>query len=118
MSKDTKSGNELSHPEGVTPEQIAAWKVKYGENKIKVLSLYKPGSLDPFKVVARVPDRKIVSEYFKWVDKNFEKATDILIVNCVLTRADEIKADDELFFTAGTQLAELLPIGRGEIKNL
>ena len=114
--KTEKTNTNL--PEGVSEDQLAAWKQKYGEFKIKTLLLYKPGKQDPFPVVAHVPDRKIVSEYFKWVDKNFEKATEILIVNCCLTKIEEIKADDELFFTAGTQLAELLPIGRGEIKNL
>lgn len=110
-----KEENKL--PDGVTDDQIKAWKEKYGENRIKRLSLYKEGSIDPFEVIVRKPDRKITSEYMKWVDKNFDKATSILVTNCCLTRVEEIKGDDELFFTAGTQLADLLPIGRGEIKN-
>lgn len=112
-----KKEEKTKLPEGVTEEQVKAWKEKYGEKAIKIVSLYRDGTMEPFDFMARRPDRKITSEYMKHVDKNFEKATNILITNCCLTKADEIKGDDELFYSAGTQLSDLLPIGRGEIKN-
>jgi len=100
---------------GITDAQIQEWKQKYGV--IKKIELYKSGSIEPFEVYAKKPSRKVISEYFRWMDKDLNKATDILIKGCCLNGIDEIIADDELFFTATSGLSELLPIGRAEIKN-
>jgi hypothetical protein len=116
--KTEKEAKGLELPKGITPEQIAEWKEKHGQNCIRLKSLYREGITDPYLVVTRTPSRKITSEYIKLVDKDFEKATSILVTNCVLHNLDEIKADTELFFTAGKAIAEDLPMGRAESKNL
>jgi hypothetical protein len=109
---------KMELPKGVTQEQIEQWKEKHGEKSLRLKSLYRDGSIDPYLVVTRVPSRRVTSEYIKLVDKDFEKATSILVTNCCLHNAEEIKADNELFYTAGKAIAEDLPMGRIESKNL
>jgi len=52
------------------------------------------------------------------LDKNPNKAKEILIKSCVLSHKDEILADDDKFMAAFNALAEVLPIQRTTIKNL
>ena len=117
MAKEEKAAGEL--PEGVTAEMIKAWKERYGENKVKIATIFtddnRTKSID---VIVRVPDRKTIEEFEKWVDKAPGKAKDIMIKACVLTRKDEIMADDDLYFSAFDAVAQLIPIRTSLIKNV
>ena len=77
--------------------------------------LATPKTLD---VIVRVPDRKTLGEFEKWVDKAPDKAKEILINACVLTHKDEVKADDGLFMAAFDALSKILPYRSATIKNL
>jgi hypothetical protein len=101
----------------VTPEMIAAWKEKYGADKVKLIELYRADGSDPIICYAKVPDRMVTSQYWQWMDKSLKKAGEILIQNCLLTNKELVLADEELFNTAATYLGQLIPIGRAEIKN-
>ncbi len=102
----------------VTQEVIAAWTEKYGTGRIKQIDLPKDdlGS-DYLKVYARVPDRRILSEWEKFSDKNPDKAKEILVKNCLLTDVEEVCADQDLFFCALQAITELIPIRKAIIKN-
>ena len=101
----------------VTPEMIATWKQKYGENNIKLIELYKADAEDPLICYARVPDRLITSQYWTWIDKNMKKAGEVIIKNCLLTNKEVVLADDEYFNTAALNLSGLIQVGRVVIKN-
>jgi len=106
-------------PAGVTEEMVTAWKERYGEDKVKGASLPKDDDGNEFlDVVVRVPDRKIVGEFEKWVDRDPNKAKEILINACLLTSKDEVKANDGLFYGAFDAIANLLPVRKALIKNL
>lgn len=103
----------------VTQEHISAWKEKYGHGRVKVLELPKDEFNEQFlKVYARVPDRRVLSEWEKFSDKNPDKAKEILVKNCLLTDVEEVCADQELFFCALQAITELIPIRKAIIKNL
>ena len=116
MKEENKT---IAPPAGVTPEQIKAWKDRYGENSVKLASLPKDddGS-EFFDAVVRVPDRKTISEFEKWVDKNPDKAKEVMVNACVLSGKDAIKADDGLFLGAFDAIVKLMPIRSAIIKNL
>lgn len=114
-----KENTPVSLPDGVTPENINAWKERYGAEKIKLAELPEDDDATKFmQVIVRVPDRKTISEFEKWIDKNPDKSKEILINACCLTRKDEIKADDNLYFAAVDAITKLLPVRTAIIKNL
>lgn len=105
--------------EGVTPEMIKSFKERYGDDKIKAAQLPKDDDGNEFLiVVVRVPDRKTLSEFEKWVDKNPDKAKEIMVNACLLSHKEEVKADDGLFFGAFDAIAKLMPVRTAIIKNL
>lgn len=108
-----KTGTAL--PKGVTQEMVDNWKALYGKVKLKKVF---PDDSEPYLTVTRVPDRKVVAEYFKQIDKDIERANNVLIKNCVLHDKEAILKDDELFFLVAKAITEDLPIGRTETKNL
>ncbi len=117
--EDNKTKKTKSLPEGVTAEMVTAWKERYGADKVKVAQLPMDDDGKEFKeVVVRVPDRKTMGEFEKWVDKNPDKAKEILINACVLSGKDEVKADDGLFYGAFDALAKLIPVRTAIVKNL
>lgn len=106
-------------PEGVTPEMVKNWKEKYGESNLKLISIPMDEKGEAtLEVVAKVPDRRTLSEFEKWSEKDPDKAKSILITNCLLTKLEQVKADDALFFSATNAIAELIPIRKAAIKNL
>lgn len=106
-------------PDGVTVEMVTAWKERYGENAIRMASLPKDDDATAFlNVICRVPDRKTVAEFEKWIDRSPDKAKDVLINACILTSKEEIKADDGLYFAAVDAVTKLLPVRSAIIKNL
>lgn len=103
---------------GITPEMISEAKAKYGEGKVKLADLPLDDDGDKFlTVLIRVPDRKTLSEFEKWADKQPDKAKEILLNACLLSHKDQVKADDNLFFTCTSAIAELIPIRKAIIKN-
>ena len=120
MTKEkTAKEQEVTLPEGVTAEMVAGWKERYGENKVKVAVLPKDDEgNETLEVVVRVPDRKTISEFEKWSDKNPDKAKDIMVNACVLSHKEQVKSDDGLYFAAFDALAKLLPVRAAIIKNL
>ncbi|MGP1514460.1 MAG: hypothetical protein ACTTJH_00685 [Bacteroidales bacterium] len=110
---------ETQLPEGVTQEMIKAWQERYGENKVKIAQLPMDDDGKAYKkVIIRVPDRKVMSEFEKWMDKNPDKAKEIMINACLLSGKDEVKADDGLFFGAADAIAQLIPVRVAIVKNL
>lgn len=116
MANEKKQPEQL--PEGITAEMIAEAKAKYGENKVRIaeLPLDDDGN-DYLPVLIRVPDRKVMGEFEKWMDKQPNKAKELLVNSCLLTHKDRVKAEDELFFTCVNAIADLIPIRKANIKN-
>ena len=109
---------KMQLPEGVTPDAIEAWKQRYGAGKVKIASLPKDDDGTEFvDVVVRTPDRKVLGEFEKWVDKNPDKAKEILINACVLSSKETVKADDGLFLGAFDALVKLIPVRSAILKN-
>lgn len=103
---------------GITPDMIRAAKEKYGEGKVRIASLpLDDEGAEALDVLIRVPDRKILSEFEKWSERSPDKAKEILINSCLLSHKDLVKADDALFMTACTAIAEIIPIRKATIKN-
>jgi hypothetical protein len=124
MSETSKTSKKIavigsSLPEGVTEEMIKIWKERYGNDKVKMASLPKDDNGSEFlDVIVRVPGRKEISEFEKWIDRNPDKAKEILINTCLLTHKDEVKENEDLFLGAFDAIAKLLPIRTAVIKNL
>ena len=105
-------------PEGVTPEMMKAWQERYGQKKVQIATLPLDDDGDKtMDVIVRVPDRKTVGEFEKWIDKNPDKAKEIMINACVLSGKDAVKADDDAFFAAFDAVASLIPIRKAILKN-
>ncbi len=114
-----KKKNEIKLPEGCTPDMIAAWKEKYGENKLRITTLPKDEfSEDGLEVVLRVPTRRIVDIYMNQIDKSFKRGSEILVKNCCLFNQEQVLTDDDYFYTCATAIGELIPIRKAIIKNL
>lgn len=104
---------------GATNEQIEGFKAKHGTNNVKVADLAaNEEGTDRLEVIVKVPSRNELSEFEKWLDKNPGKSKDILINACVLTRLDQVKANDYLYSSAFDAVTKLIPIGKAVIKNL
>lgn len=118
MKQDTAK-KEVTLPEGVTQEQVDAWKERYGANKVKIASLPKEDDGNEYlDVVVRAPGSKELSEFEKWIDKNPLKAKEILVNSCLLSHKVEVKASEYLFLGATDAIAGLLPTPKAIIKNL
>lgn len=112
-----KEGNDL--PDGITQETIDAWKKRYGQDKIKLGELPLGEDRTQFlAVIGRVPDRKTVGEFEKWMDKDPNKSKEILINACILSGKEQVKEDDFLFYGAFDFITNLLPVAKSTIKNL
>jgi hypothetical protein len=69
------------------------------------------------EVVVCVPDRRTMGQYLKYQNANPAKAQEILVKNCLLTDKDQVLADDALFLTCVSALAEIIPIRENRIKK-
>lgn len=69
------------------------------------------------EVIVCVPDRRTMGQYLKYQNANPAKAQEILVKNCLLTDKDQVMADDALFLTCVSALAELIPIRENRIKK-
>lgn len=115
-TKNTVKKIEL--PEGVTPEMMKAWQERYGEKKVQIATLPLDDEGEKFMdVIVRVPDRKTIGEFEKWIDKNPNKAKEVLINACVLAGKEAVKADDDAFLSAFDAVASLIPVRKAILKN-
>ncbi|MDR0829645.1 MAG: hypothetical protein LBN95_06000 [Prevotellaceae bacterium] len=105
-------------PEGVTPEMVAGYKERHGEKNVKLAILMDEDGNELRQEIVRVPDRKTLGEFEKWLDKQPLKAKEILVQNCVLTNKEAIKAEDILFSAAYNALIELIPVGKFKLADL
>lgn len=89
-----------------------------GVDKLRVIELPLDDDGNEFiDVVVCVPNRTTMGEYLKYNNTNPAKAQEILVKNCLITDKDQVMADDALFFTCVSALAELIPIRQKVIKK-
>lgn len=69
------------------------------------------------EVIVSVPDRRTMGQYLKYANVNPAKAQEILVKNCLHTDKDEVLADDALFLTCVSALADLIPIRESKVKK-
>lgn len=110
----TKKNTKL--PEGVTNEMVAEWKEKYGS--VKLAELQNENGEAIMTAVMRIPTRKTIGEFEKWIEKQPTKAKEILINGCLLTGKEAITADDVLFSAAFSAAVDLMPVGKHVLADL
>ncbi len=72
---------------------------------------------EALEVIVAVPDRRTMAQYLKFQNVNPGKAQEILVKNCLLTDKEQVLADDALFLTCVSALAELIPVRENKIKK-
>ena len=107
-------------PEGVTEDMLEDWRRK--NPKAKIVAATIPCDEDHneiHKVVLKTPGRRAVGLFEKFADNDPNKAKEILIKDSCLFGYEKVTAPDNdyLFFSCFATIAELLPIGKGIIKN-
>lgn len=91
-------------------EQIAEWKEKYTH----VWGVVVDGHIG----YLRKPDRKILSAASAARKTSDVKSNEALLNNCWLGGSEEIRRNDDYFFSACTQLNELIEIKEAELVKL
>lgn len=93
-----------------TPEQIEAWKTKYG----KMWAIIVCGHI----CYLRKPDRKVLG-YASIAGKNNPlKFNEVILTNCFVGGSEAIKTDDDLFLGASSKLTEIIEVKEAELVNL
>lgn len=118
--KEAKQDNLLQKTHYVSDDTINELKQsgKYKEKDLRRLFLpLDDDNNEELEVIATVPSKSVMGQYMKFMDSNPVKANDILINHCVLTSKERIKNDDGLYWTCVSELAGLLPIRQGRVKN-
>jgi len=92
-----------------TAEQIADWKKKHGD----VFQVVVDDSICYLKK----PDRKTMS-YAATLGSNPVRANEALLQNCWLGGDENIKTDDEKFFSVSAKMGEIIKIKDAEITKL
>ncbi len=114
-----KEIEEVLLPDGVTTEMLEEWKSKYGSDKIKLAELPLDDSCSAYKkVIIKVPSRMVQGEFERFIDKNPDKAKEILVNACVLSHKEEVKANDGLFLGAFDAIMKVYPTRVAIVKNL
>ncbi|MDC9722367.1 MAG: hypothetical protein PSN34_06290 [Urechidicola sp.] len=91
---------------------------KYGKDKLRILEIpVDEKQTEMIEATAVVPSRTVLGQYMKWTDSNPKKAQEILLRGCLLSHKEQIEADDFMFNTTVALLADLIPIGQGNIKK-
>lgn len=89
-----------------------------GEDKLRTIELPLDDDGNDFiDVIVCIPTRTTMGEYLKYNNTNPAKAQEILVKNCLLTDKEQVIADDALFLTLVSALAELIPIRQKVIKK-
>ncbi len=90
-----------------------------GADKIKLADLPTDDNCSSYKsIVIKVPSRMVQGEFEKFIDKNPDKAKEILVNSCVLSSKDEVKANDGLFLGAFDAIMKIYPMRTAIVKNL
>jgi len=114
--KDTADMPKL--PEGCTPEMVKAWKIEYGEKFVKVqVCEDQDGYHEPFTIVTRVPGRRTMELFQKFIDRDPRKANDILLKECVKFGSEQFDGNDYKTLSAINAVAELIPTSKITTKN-
>lgn len=102
----------------ITKEAKEAFAKKYGKDSLRILEIPTTESHnETLEVVAVIPSRNVTGQYMKWADANPKKAQEILVRGCILTDRVVIEDSDFMFNTTIALLADLIPIGQGNIKK-
>ncbi len=102
----------------IKKEASAEVIAKVGEANLRRIELPLDDNNDEvLEVIVSVPDRRTMGQYMKYQAQNPAKAQEILVKNCLHTDKDQVLADDALFMTCVSALAELIPIREGRIKK-
>lgn len=101
--------NEKENNKTITPEQIEAWKKKWGDVFCVTVG-------DKVAYLKR-PSRQALSAAAVVGKNDPMKYNEILLGNCWLAGDEEIKSDDSLFLGVSAKLGELVEIKEAELKN-
>jgi hypothetical protein len=113
-----KEKEKTTLPEGVTQEQIAEFKKKYGDDKVKLVHLYDDKDTPVGDVVACVPGRRILGMWEKFIEKDPDKSKDILVKNCLLSSKEKAETDEGFFLACARGISELIPLHKAVVENL
>ena len=91
-------------------DQIEEWKKKHG----KLYAIIVDGHI----CYLRPPDRKILGFASMAGKTDPMKFNEALLNNCFVGGSEAIKTDDELFFAAGSRLADLIQVKEAQLVNL
>jgi len=112
---ETKEKTTPNPSEGVEligqaePEQIEAWKKKYG----KLYGIKVDGHICYLKK----PDRNSLAYAGTIAQTNPMKSNELLLTACWLGGSEAIKTNDELFYGASAKLGELVVVKEAELVN-
>lgn len=70
------------------------------------------------EVLVKSPTRHVISEADKWESSNPGKSKEIYVRNCVLTDAERVMSDDNLFYQAYFAIIDLLPFQKPDVQTL
>ncbi len=93
-----------------TKEQIAEWKEKYGDI-FQVTGDGKVGYI-------RAPRRAEVSLAMSYAATSPLKMTEVILQNCWLGGADELRDNDKYFYGLNAQINEIIEISEVMVKKL
>lgn len=113
---EKKKKEEL--PEGLTKQQVAAWKETYGSEGVHMAILPTEEENVKIKIVFITPDRRTMDMWEKFSDKDPGKASDILIKNLVKHGKEKLAHDDMAYRACLNEIYKKVPIGEGETINL
>ena len=104
------SPHEKENNKTITPEQIEAWKKKWGDVFCVTVG-------DKVAYLKR-PSRQALSAAAVVGKNDPMKYNEILLGNCWLAGDEEIKTDDSLFLGVSAKLGELVEMKEAELKKL
>jgi len=102
---------------GISSEELEQLRSDHGKRLKHLVLPLDDDDEQVLHVLSKVPSRHVNGQFFKFIDKNPEKAFEIIIKGCLLTGKDKVLADDDLFNTAANALSETIPIRSAIIKN-
>lgn len=116
MAEAAKKTGEV-HP-GITQQMVDDAKSKHKEKNIRYAELQDENGDVVLTVLVRRPDRVTKGEFSKWVEKNPNKAEDILLKACLLSHKEEVCADEELMESAMDAINKMLVTRSARVKNV
>jgi hypothetical protein len=106
-------------PAGCTQEMVDKWKSELGQNMVKVQTVESSEELhEPFTVVTRVPGRRTMEMFQKFMDRDPGKANDILKNDCILFGKEQLSGNEYKELSVIEAIAKLIPTSKIVTKNL